>query len=235
MNKKVKLLSSVLCSAVLASNLAAVSVQAKEPSTDASKKSQNSILMRGATDEDYSSFTTYCTISHNDVIKILDYYKNPQGQTINEFLVKNKITDSSHANLIAYALDKFYNSGILETQDKGNGVKFLQPEGAGILVRMTIAPNNDSATRYGKYCRLTAFNGYDINTYLNQNPNADSYQLASFLIQKGMVTDRSIANNVASLILENGRVYLYKLNNNGVYILQSNTDPSVRVITPIQV
>ncbi len=231
MNKKIKFLTPTLCGLLLASSLSVINVQAKQCNTDTKIQFKNNIFA-SAVNENYSRFFTYCTISHEDVTKILNYYKNPQGQELSEFLVNNRIVDISHANLIGHALNEFKDKS-LKCEDRGNGIKFLKPYDCGNLVRMTIAPNNTSASNYTQYCRISNANSWDILFYMNENKNFTVNQLASHILQIGVSSDATVANKVASLIMQDGTEKFSGEFNAGVYVLKS--DDNVLVITPIQV
>lgn len=231
MNKKIKLLTPVLCGVLLSSSLVLTRVEAKQCNTDTNIQFKNDIFA-SAVNENYSRFYTYCTISHEDIIKILNYYKNPAGQELSTFLVNNGIVDISHANIIGHALYEFQNKS-LKYADRGNGVKFLKPYDCGNLVRMTIAPNNTYATNYTQYCRISNANSWKILYYMNENKNFSVYQLANYLGEIGVTSDETVANRVASLIIQEGTEKFDGALNAGVYVLKS--DDNVLVITPIQV
>lgn len=241
MNKKIKLLTPILCGALLSSSLALTSVQA----ADVKNGATNKVASTQNYGETYTDFNYYATISEYNLKRILNYFNasrsNQTESAVHDFLVDNNITSNSVANIISYEFRDYLSHGIAEAQDYGNGITFLKVPNIN-LIRITIVPNDQYNYDYRLYTKILSLDAYKVSDYISDNPNLTTSQLTNYLINNNIVSS-TYASKVAPLLLgarngkytTQGRINYLNWNGNpgcGILVLQSKTNPNVLVLAP---
>ncbi|AWI04072.1 hypothetical protein [Clostridium drakei] len=196
MNKKIKLLTPVLCGAILSSSLALTSVQAKVVKNNSNSNiSVNSII----TNQKY----TYCgKISYDAIEDLEDYFQsnpsNPSIMDIRNILIQNGI-NRSLANNISYSIYDLQ----METKKTGGftialgiiqyGAEILQAQD-GTYTLMTIDGENEPIENYSFYGILEPKDIALVRDFVKSG-NCTSVQiLAKYMIEKNIVSDPTVAD-----------------------------------------
>ncbi|AZV56814.1 hypothetical protein [Clostridium sp. AWRP] len=227
MNKKVKFLSSTLAALLLTSGVVLTNVQAQGI--------QNTVkpTLNVKATQSYD-FTTYCSLTHDQVQEVYTYLHSTNGSNFIDFLVDNNIVSSrSVANKIGRSLFIFGVGNILIRSDEGNGVLFLRssqdPD------KFTVVPNSPRFYNYNYniYYELSSSNLSKILNYINTSHPTNSNQVANFIESNDIIPKSSYSNNVAAAILASPKAAGSDDMGDGILILEPTTNYGTRhVATP---
>lgn len=199
MNKKLKVLSSVICGLALSSGIALTSVQA----APAKINGNDGISIKAIIPSQKYSY--YTTISDNTKVKVEKYVqKNGDSSTadgIRDILVNGGVNRITANNISFSLLDLAYKKGdpfpemlyggdmkVLSTDDgKYNVIDSYFPN-QSYSIYLILNPQDVAALResYYKEPRYSGFN--EIDYFTNE------------LLNKGIINDSTIARNVAKII-----------------------------------
>lgn len=200
MNKKIKVLSSVICGLALSSSLALTNVQA----APAKISHNNGISIKSIIAND--TYSKYCTLSNQACNDIYHYIKDNNGSAtangLRNLLVQKGYLSRTQANTVALSLfslaTETTKGGFPETGI--NGVSILQPNKQQGAFNVVGYHSDQQINGYYVYAVLNSSDTKTIKSYVDLNGVVSDEKLADFLINNGITSDYTSAIYIARAI-----------------------------------
>lgn len=232
MNKKVKLLSSALCGAILASNLATISVQAKDAGTP---KTNGDIHVRMIIPPK-QQYTCVGKLSGTAITAVSRYFDshatNASPTDVRNILIQNGVNRALAGNLAFSICDmqtetKYFSIAL--PIDKCDAEILQAPDGTYTL--MQIESSNEPQQDYTFYGLLERKDLVLIRDFVKSGKSTSVNVLAQFLVDQNIVADSTVASKLAPNLFyyPPGALEMMVDMNQNFLVLQSNDGSYYRI------
>ena len=229
--KSKKIVASLMALSIIGSSGAIFnSVQASE--VNKVTKHQSISMTQNVSD----SYSIYCTLDKDACISIYTAYLSgtTSSKGLADYIVAKGYATTTVANTISRII-VLYGISAFTAQVSDYGVSFLKSP-IDYENKYTIVPRNPSVSYYNYRRYISRSNIQKVINYLNtQSKPYSKTNLSTFLLDNGIWSSQGTVYAVAEALCYSGPDCLKRINDDGIYILQSNRNEYVAAPELVQI